>query len=151
GHRVVTFTPERPIAESWLGSELTARGFEWVPVARYKSYDPREIVELIRLFNRHEIDVVHSHEFAPTVFGSLACWLTRRNHVATMHSSLYFATAWRRRRLFRWAVRHSAGVVAVSRDTQADAERILRLPPGTIHVIANGIAVQPGDRMAVRR
>jgi glycosyltransferase involved in cell wall biosynthesis len=99
---------------------------------------------------RYGVDVVHSHEFAPSVFGAVACWLMRKPHVLTMHSNLYFAGAWRRRMAFRWAVRHSSAA-AVSRDTRDDAERLLGVPMGTIHVIPNGIASEPGDRLPLRR
>src|SRR5688572_16108269 len=111
--------------------------------------DPRAVSDIIRLLRRYRVDAVHSHEFAPSVFGAMASWITGRPHVMTMHSNLYFAGAWRRRVAFRWAIRHSAAV-AVARDTRDDAERMLGLTPGSIRVIPNGISAQPGRRDRAR-
>lgn len=150
GHTAVVFGPPDGIGKGWLRKELAALGFEWGTLPRRWMLDPRAVRDIVRLMRRHGVDVVHSHEFAPSVFGAVACWLLRKPHVLTMHSNLYFAGAWRRRVAFRWAVRHS-GAVAVSRDTRDDAERLLGVPPGTIHVVPNGIASQPGDRLPLRR
>lgn len=150
GHTAVVFGPPDGIGNGWLRQELNALGFEWGTLPRRWMLDPRAVWDIVRLIRRYDVNVVHSHEFAPSVFGAVASWLTGKPHVLTMHSNLYFAGAWRRRAAFRWAVRHS-GAVAVSRDTRDDAERRLGLPPGTIQVIPNGIASEPGRREPLRR
>jgi glycosyltransferase involved in cell wall biosynthesis len=150
GHDVVVIGPADGPGKGWLGDELKARGFEWTTVPKRSMLDPRSVSDVVRLIRRYKVDAVHSHEFAPSVHGAVASWLTGRPHVATMHSNLYFAGAWRRRVAFRWAQRHSVAVVAVSRDTALDAERILRLRPGSIRVVPNGVAANPGRRDALR-
>ena len=151
GHRVVVIGPQEGPGKGWLANEMRAMGFEYDTVAKRAMADPRCVTDIVRLIRKHGIEMIHSHEFAPSVWGAIAAWLTRKTHVITMHSNLYFATARRRRLMFTWAVRHSAGVVAVSRDTGVDAERLMHLPAGSIHVIPNGIAFKPGQREPVRR
>lgn len=150
GHTAVVFGPPDGIGKGWLRKELVALGFEWAVCPRRWMLDPRAVRDIVRLLRRYKVDAVHSHEFSPSVFGSVASWISGRPHVLTMHSNLYFASAWRRRAAFRWAVRHSAAV-AVARDTRDDAERMLGLPAGSIQVIPNGIAAQPGQRDPVRK
>ena len=150
GHRVIIMGPANGPGKGWLSGEVRSLGFDWMPIPKRSMLDPRAIQDVSRVLRAHNIDVLHSHEFAPAVFGAVAAWLLRRTHVMTMHSNLYFAGAWRRRAAFRWATAHSAGVVAVSADTRNDAERLLQLPAGTVQVIPNGIASSPGVRHVVR-
>jgi glycosyltransferase involved in cell wall biosynthesis len=151
GHGVVVIGPEDGPGKGWLGGVLRGQGFEWATIPKRAMFDPRAVPDITRHIRHYGIEAVHSHEFAPSVFGAIACRLTRRPHVITMHSNLYFAGAWRRRMAFRWAARHSTAVVAVSRDTANDAERLLRLEAGSVRVIPNGIASAPGRRDTVRR
>lgn len=150
GHEVVVVGPAAGPGKGWLGDEIRSRGLVYDTIPKRHMLDLRAILDIVRIIRRYDVATLHSHEFAPTVFGALGCWLTRRTHVATMHSNLYFATARRRRTAFRWAVRHSAAVVAVSADTRDDAEKALALSPGTIHLIPNGIASQAGRREPLR-
>ena len=150
GHRVLVVGPADGPGNGWLGDEIRALKAEWRTVSRRWMLDPRAVTDLMRLFRAYRIDAVHSHEFAPSVFGAAAAWVTRRPHVITMHSNLYFATAWRRKAAFRWAARHSH-VVAVSRDTAVESEQLLGLPTGTIHMVPNGIAPTAGRRDVLRK
>lgn len=149
GHQVVVIGPAAGPGKGWLGNEIRALGIEWATIPRRLMFDPRAVKDIVTLIRRYRVDAVHSHEFAPSVYGAMACWLIGRPHVMTMHSNLYFAGARRRRIAFRWAAHHSAAV-AVSADTGRDAERLLGLNPGSVHVIPNGIASRPGTRDAVR-
>jgi len=150
GHSVVVIGPAALTGKGWLGGEIRSLGFTYVTIPRRHMLDPRSVTDILRLLRQHRVDVAHSHEFAPSVFGSAACWLSSRTHIITMHSNLYFAGARRRTVAFRWAARHSRAVVAVSRDTRDDAERLLGLPVGSVHVIPNGIASRLGARDPVR-
>lgn len=150
GHRVVVVGPADGPGKGWLGREVRALGFDYETIPKRSMLDPRSITDITRLIRKHTVDVVHSHEFAPSVFGAMATWLTRRTHVFTTHGNLYFAAAWRRKALMRWAARHSDAVVSVSRDTADDLERLLELRKGAVHVIANGIMSKAGERQPVR-
>ena len=151
GHEVIVIGPAAGPGKGWLGTELRALGFAWETIPKRPMLDPRSVADIMRLLRRHGVDVAHSHEFAPSVFGAIACRLLRRPHVITMHSNLYFAGARRRRMAFRWATVHSSAVVAVSADTRDDVERLLRLPAGSVRVIPNGIAVRKGRGELLRR
>ncbi|HYC51568.1 MAG TPA: glycosyltransferase family 4 protein [Gemmatimonadaceae bacterium] len=151
GHRVVVIGPAEGPGNGWLGEQIRALGFAWETVPRRWMLDPRAVLDLMRVLRRHRVEAVHSHEFAPSVFGAAASWLLRLPHVITMHSNLYFAQARRRRMAMRWAATHSTGVVAVSRDTRADIERFLGVPEGDVQVVINGIAARPGRRDQLRR
>lgn len=151
GHDVLVVGPQNGPGKGWLGGQLRAAGFEWVELPRRKMLDVRAISDIMDLLRERRIDVLHSHEFAPSVTGAVAAWLMKRPHVMTMHGNRYYAGAWRRWLSFRWAATHSTAVVAVSRDTGADAEKQLRLRPGSIKVIPNGIVTRPGNRERVRR
>jgi glycosyltransferase involved in cell wall biosynthesis len=148
GHEVVTVGPTDT---GWLGEELRARGHRWESIVRRFMFDPRAVLDLVRICRHYRIQAVHAHEFAPSVFGAAAARLTGASHVITMHSNPYYAVKWRRRVAFGLAQRSASGVAAVSADTAADAERVLKLPPGTIVTIPNGIVSVSGDRREVRR
>jgi glycosyltransferase involved in cell wall biosynthesis len=150
GHEVVAVGPAAGPGRGWLGNQMRSLGFAWDTIPKRSMFDPRAVSDIVALIRRHSVAVVHSHEFAPSVFGAAATRLTGSRHVMTMHSNLYFATAWRRRVAFRWAARRSA-VVAVSDDTRSDAERVLGLAQRTIRVIPNGIAPAQGAREPLRR
>ncbi len=150
GHGILVIGPAESTGKGFLGDEIRRLGIVYEKVPRRSMLDPRSVTDILRLLRRHRVDVMHSHEFAPSVFGTVACWLSSRTHVITMHSNLYFAGARRRRVAFRWAARNCRAVVAVSRDTAADAERLLGLENGSVHVIPNGIASRPGRGEKVR-
>jgi glycosyltransferase involved in cell wall biosynthesis len=84
-------------------------------------------------------------------YGGLAARLTGRPHLITMHGTRTFAKRWRRRAALKWAIRNSIATVGVSRPTADFVESSLKLPPGAIGVVENGIIPQPGQREPVRR
>lgn len=112
--------------------------------------DPRAVLDLTRVIRLHGVNVIHAHEFAPSVFGAAAARLSGCSCVITMHGNLYYTRRWRRRAAFRLARRLATAVVGVSLDTAVDAEQSLALPRGTIHAIPNGITTAPGQRHRVR-
>jgi glycosyltransferase involved in cell wall biosynthesis len=151
GHKVVVIGPADGAGHGWLGGEIRALGVPWETVPKRWMLDPRAVTDILRLMRRYSVDAAHSHEFAPSVYGAVASWILRKPHVITMHSNLYFAGA--RRRLFalKSAARISTALVAVSRDTKADAERLLGVRGDEVQVIINGIAPTRGNRETVRR
>ena len=151
GHGVVVIGPADGPGHGWLGEQIRALGFAWETVPRRWMLDPRAVLDIVRLLRRHRVDAVHSHEFAPSVYGAAAAWALRKPHVITMHSNLYFAKARRRVAAMRWAATHSTAVVAVSRDTRADIERFLGVSATQVQVIINGVASRPGVRERLRR
>lgn len=148
GHVVCPVVPAEGCG--WLAGELRSRGFEPGTFTLRRPLDPRCVAELLRLFRRRRIGVVHTHEFTMAVYGAAAAWIARTPHIITMHGGGYFAGRWRRRAALRWAMRRSHATVAVSGATRAALEEALG-PLGTPIVIPNGVPHRVGHGDGVRR
>jgi len=100
---------------------------------------PRMILRLARVFRDHEIDVVHTHDDKPLLYGSLAVKLARvRRHIHTQHhGSLPQITA-RQRRVAAWAGRMPHAFVCVSRDSARYTVET-GLPARKVVTLHNGI------------
>jgi glycosyltransferase involved in cell wall biosynthesis len=135
----------------WLGGLLRGDGFEpeEVPLST-RWVDARCVRALIEVFRRHEIDVVHSHEFDFAVLGTAAARLSRRPHVITFHGGLTATTTMRRRVALRLAIGASAATVAVSAATRDRFAQDLGIGQDAFDVIHNGVPEAPGDAAAVR-
>lgn len=148
GHTVLPIGPDNGCG--WLAEQFRARGFEPATFRLRRTIDPSCVRGMASLLREHGIEVVHSHEFAMAVYGAAAARRVGARHVITMHGGRYYAERWRRRAALRWAVRHSAHVVAVSRATAADLACTLRIPPSAVTVVPNGIEFPRGRRDPVR-
>lgn len=149
GHAVLPVGPADRVG--WLGERFRERGFEPVTYRLRRTLDWRCLRELVDLLRRHEVQVVHSHEFTMAVYGAAAALRLGARHVITMHGGRYFAEQRRRRIALRWAARRSSALVGVSRATAEDLERSLGLPPAAVAVVPNGIEFRTGTRERVRQ
>jgi glycosyltransferase involved in cell wall biosynthesis len=113
--------------------------------------DPGCVVRFVKLFRRHEIDVVHSHEFTMGVYGSAAARFLGIPHMLTMHGGFTATKALRRRIALRWAMRQSGETVAVSDATRKDFAKDLGLPDSAFTVVHNGVPSTAGNAERVRR
>lgn len=88
---------------------------------------------LLRALRRHRPDVVVAHWLAPS--GLVAALLAGRAPwtVLTMHGN-DVALAARLGPVGRWAVARVDALACISDDLAAEAERVLALPPGSVHV-----------------
>src|SRR5207237_8406567 len=67
---------------------------------------PKMVLRLARVFREHAIDIVHTHDDKPLLYGSLAVKLARvRRPVHTRHHGLLPQVTPRPRRLAAWAGR----------------------------------------------
>lgn len=148
GHRVHAIGPGA--GTGWLSTNLRDRGFEWHPYHHRWALDPTCAIGLARTLRTVGADVVHSHEFAMALYGTLVTRLLNIPHVITMHGNAQHTKRARRRVALRWAFRHSRAAVAVSHATKRWLDDDLRLPPDRITVVPNGIPVRVGDRERVR-
>ena len=95
---------------------------------------------------------MHSHEFTMAFYGAAAARWLHKPHVITMHGGQRVLSHWRRRIAFRWSMRRSRAVAAVSGATRQLFLDALHLSPDAITVVHNGIVPPPpGDPAAVRR
>lgn len=148
GYEVVPVGPA--VGEGWLPARFRERGFEPETYRLSSPVDLRCVTDLMEIFRRRGVDVVHSHEFSMAVFGGLAARLAGLRHVITLHGGRYWAGRWRRRAALRWAFRSSAAVVAVSAASRDDLVDTLGVPREEIQVVANGVPRPQGRARPVR-
>lgn len=150
GNTVVPVLPAGGVR--WLGGLFRGAGFSpeevhlgrrWIDVPRVRA--------LMKVFRTHSIEVVHSHEFEMSVYGSAAARLLGIPHVMTMHGGLTVTKALKRRVPLRWAMRASARSTIISAATGAQFARDLGLRPDAFLVVPNGVPAVEGDATRVRR
>lgn len=148
GHRVHPVGPEDGVG--WLGKKFVNAGFEPEVFHLRRALDWGCVQGLVALFDRLDVDVVHSHEFTMAVYGAAAARLARARHVITMHGNRTMTHVLRRRVALRWAFRASHATIAVSQATKRQLDVDLGLPRDRIGVIPNGIPKRIGNAEAVR-
>ena len=114
-----------PVQDAWLGG-LDSHGFR------------KTLVSLFHHIRKHSIDVIHTHNPKPHLFGVLVGLLSRTPVVHTKHGRNYPGNA-KRVWLNRQLARFSKKVVAVSEAAAEVARDIECVPPANLMVILNGI------------
>jgi glycosyltransferase involved in cell wall biosynthesis len=149
GHTIVPVLPRGKVG--WLGNLFRAAGYAPEETFWLKGpLDPTGVARLMRLLRRHNIDIVHSHEFTMAVYGSTAAKVLGIPHLLTLHGGLTVTKAFRRRIALRWAIGRSAHAVAVSNATRLQFARDLGLRPTAFTVVHNGVPLSAGDAERVR-
>jgi len=110
---------------AWIGG-LDTNGFR------------KTLFSLSRFIRRHQIDIIHTHNPKPHLFGVLASVLTGVPVVHTKHGRNYPGNA-KRVWLNRQLARFTKKVVAVSGAAADVARKIERVSAGKLMVILNGI------------
>lgn len=152
GERVLAISFEEP-PRGALGSELRDRGAEVIELPKGPGLAPRQVLRLREIFRAEAVDVVHTHNPLPLVYGAPA---GRLAGAAVVHTKHGINPAPRRARLLRSvAARLLHRFVAVSRDTADAALAARECRPATLEVIENGIALDrfgpdPGARAEIR-
>lgn len=152
GHRVIAVSLS-PAPHGVLADAFEANGIAVHSVPKGRGVDPRVVIGLARLLRRERIDVVHTHNPQPLVFGAAAGRLTRRGVVHTKHGVNPGAGG---RLWLRRAMGHLAhAYVAVSDATAEVARKKHECAPSRLSIIRNGIdldAYHPDEatRRAVR-
>jgi glycosyltransferase involved in cell wall biosynthesis len=149
GHSVIPVGPRN--GTGWMGDMFRTAGFSPETFWLKRPIDPTCVGRFVQLFRRHAIDVVHSHEFTMSVYGSTAAGLVGLPHVMTVHGGLTVTKALRRRIALRWAIRRSDAAVAVSNATRDEFARDLGLRKTLFTVVHNGVPSKPGSAERVRR
>jgi glycosyltransferase involved in cell wall biosynthesis len=148
GHTVIPVGPAKGVG--WLGTKYREAGFSPEVFRIRRALDLDCARSLMEIFRKHEIDVVHSHEFTMAVYGTLATRRLGLPHLITLHGSQTMNKVLRRRIAVRWAMRNSAGTVAVSKATRVALVKELGVPEERFIVVPNGVPVRPGDPTRVR-
>lgn len=137
GHQVHVVT----LDNGWLTEKLSEIGVESIIVDSRKSYDPKLVMDLVRIVREKKIDLIHSHEFLMNTYGTAVAMMTRRPNIATIHGKGYYVNKWRRRAAYRFVGRSSYRIVAVSENLKGFLVDKIRLDPSDIAVICNGVDV----------
>ncbi len=136
GHRVIAVSIAPP-PHGILADAFRARGVAVHGVPKGRGVDPRVVLGLARLLRRERIDVVHTHNPQPLVYGAAAGRLTRKGVVHTKHG---VNPETGRRLWLRRATGHLAhAYVAVSDATADVARRNHECIASRLSIIRNGI------------
>ena len=126
------------LGDGWLKVQLQRRGIETIVVPQRHSFDFPWLFQLTRLLRDRSIHVMHAHEFAMNVYGSILSKVTGIPIVTTVHGKNYYWEKWRRRLAYRFTARQST-MVAVSEDLKQFLMQRVAIPAGNIRVVHNGI------------
>jgi glycosyltransferase involved in cell wall biosynthesis len=130
------------LEDGWLTDHLSSLGIPHVMIENRWSYDPVFLFKLLRLIRREKIDLIHSHEFMMTVYGSLSARLARIPHVGTIHGKVYYPDRQRRVRMLRMAAGLCSRLIAVSDDLNRFLTTLLSVRSGKIETLYNGIDLE---------
>ncbi len=143
GHRVGVLSLSPP-PDGAMAEELDSAGAEVGRVPkRDGGVDPTLVFRLARELRAREVDVVHTHNPLPLVYGIPAARLIGATAIHTKHGKNPSGRA--NRYLRRAAAQLAHAFVAVSETTATQAREQHEMPPNKLHVIPNGIRL---DRYA---
>lgn len=118
-------------------SSLREAGARVWRIAKTPGFDPKLALRISELLIREQIELVHTHNPQPLIYGAPAARLARARAVHTKHGANPDTV--RRRLLRRAAGRFVDAYVAVSEATALIARAERECAPDKLHVIANGI------------
>jgi glycosyltransferase involved in cell wall biosynthesis len=153
GHRVMAISlappPEGPTAKAFQAAGVLTRTVS----KRGPSFDPSLAVRLAKCLSENGVDVVHTHNPQPLIYGSPAAALARAACVHTKHGINPDPS--RRMWLRRAASSIADAYVAVTPSLARLALRNHECEPSQLHVISNGIDTRrfkpdPDARLLVR-
>jgi glycosyltransferase involved in cell wall biosynthesis len=149
GHTIVPVGPADGCG--WLSDRFRDVGMSPEVFRMRRPIDPYCVSGLVRLFRKHRVNTVHSHEFTMAVYGAASTRLLGLPQVITMHGNYETCKARRRRVALRWAMRQSDHTVMVSRATQRVFAGDLGLAESATTVVPNGVPVRFGNAERVRK
>ncbi|MGI0024406.1 MAG: glycosyltransferase, partial [Nitrososphaera sp.] len=126
------------LKDGWLKAQLQRRGIETIVSPQHHSLDFHWLSRLARLLRDRPIHVIHAHEFAMNVYGSLLSRMTGIPIVATVHGKNYYWVKWRRRLAYQFVARQSV-MVAVSEHLKRFLMQRVAIDPDKIRIVHNGI------------
>ncbi len=147
--RIGIRSPIVVLGDGALVDEARRRGIETVVLAKRDGLDPLVVPSLWRLVRRQRLDVLHTHNMAPLIYGTIAARLAGIPTINTRHGRAPLTAP---RAIWHLTQR----VVAVSDDARTELLRHNRIDARKVGVIVNGIEVgvyapRPDRRAAVRR
>lgn len=119
-----------------------------VHLARAGRYDPRSVLEMVKVLRHHRVNVVHTHGYKATILGALAAGYTGARLVRTEHGRVERGHGWSYLKLWvnnaveaAISRRAADAVVFVSRDVQSESTS--SGPRALQQVVYNGLEPLP--------
>ncbi len=133
-----------------LADDLEAWGWPVVALGEPTGFRPGLVLRLARLFRAERIDVVHTHDERPHIYGAFAARLAGASRlIHTRHHGMADRLSRRQAGLVRLAARLTDPFVCVSADSARQAVR-QGVPARRVRVLHNGIDLTRFDPPAVR-
>ncbi len=112
---------------------------------KLRTFQPLAVLQLARIIKEQGIDIVHCQRHKPTVYGTLAVYMTGKNLKVINHvRGLNRTHTFRRKLLNRALFRRISRIVAVSNAVRDDIVRTNPMSfPDKVVTIYNGIGVEP--------
>ncbi|HZY84656.1 MAG TPA: glycosyltransferase [Gemmataceae bacterium] len=123
-----------------LAADLDAQRWPVVALEQPPGLRPRLILRLARLFRELKVDVVHTHDDKPLLYGAPAARLARVRRVLHTRHGRGFGLSRRQRLLVRLAARLTDSFVCVSDDC-AELSRAQGVSARRVRTLRNGIDV----------
>lgn len=124
--------------EGPLAEEFRRLGVRVHALRRRPGVDPGLCLRLARLMRRERIDIVHTHNAGPWLYGGLAAKLVGARLVHTEHSNL-FPHQRRLRRAERWLARWTDALIADSEKVKRQLVEGQGVPAAKVRVVVNGV------------
>jgi sugar transferase (PEP-CTERM/EpsH1 system associated) len=136
GHQVMAVSlappPDGPLADDFVQHQIAV-----YTVPKRAGFDPSLPLRLAWLFARRRVDIVHTHNPQPLIYGAPAARIARARAVHTKHGAN--PDSERRLQMRRAAARLCDAYVAVSATTAEIARRNREVPEEKLRTIPNGI------------
>jgi glycosyltransferase involved in cell wall biosynthesis len=125
-----------------LAGRLEELGWPVVTLEEGEGLRPRMVSRLVRIFQRHGCDIIHTHDAKPLLYSSLAVLLARAHrHIHSQHHGFLPQMTNRQRKMVAWAGRLADAFVCVSRDSARHVAQT-GLPSERITTLYNGIDLE---------
>lgn len=139
--------------ESPLGpfaDDLLRQGISITALSRQPGFDFQLIKHIRRHIKKHQIDILHCHQYTPWVYGTLAALGTKTKAIFTEHGRFYpDSSSWKRKLVNPWLHKITAATTTISQATKEALVIYENLPGDDIKVIYNGIAPLQTDEIKV--
>lgn len=135
-----------------FGQQLLDKGYNITNLNWLGGFD-REVIKNIRQFiKKHDIDILHCHQYTPWVYGTLAATLTKTKVIFTEHGRFYpDSSSWKRKLINPILVAMTDHITTISKATKQALVEYEFIPESKIEVIYNGIEPLVPDIDAVER
>ncbi len=137
-----------------IGQAMRGEGISVTAVVRGAGFDRQTIGSLRAHIKKHDIDVVHCHQYTPYCYGAVAAFRLGLQVIFTEHGRFYpDRFTWKRRIVNQLLYRLADNITCISNATRMALSRFEWIPKKRIQVIYNGVAMveRPQDEQAIRR